>query len=222
MNNKVRKNSSLLIKENSHMTQDLHIKSGENIILSPKNPQFAGLFKKVQPNNIDEVKAMLGLKIKPTPAKVLRLGPNLGRVTSTISERTARSRFVEFDPSIGIYRPPKLTAQPVSFNELHASDKRVQARARDLVYRAAHQYVYGDSQAVSGWVPIINDYLKVLKAIVNWMSANTIIIEHGGTLTIAADTQLVEAWQILMYGSGQIVCQGNTTIRVISSLQGNL
>lgn len=192
------------------MANDIQVKAGEHITLSPTSDRFAPFYKSVRPKDIDEVRKLIGPKLRPE---------FLGRFRSRIERRAAR--YTELDPATGVYRIPELSAIMVSKADLKSRDKKIQARAHDMVYRAAKEYVYGDHQSVAQWKPLINAWLAV-EALIRWIEANTVEIGDGGSLTISKNTLALYAWKIKMHGSGKIICEGDTTINVTTSLEGNL
>jgi hypothetical protein len=93
-------------------------------------------------------------------------------------------------------------------DETSSEEEKIEARR--YAREAAKQYIYGNAD-VSTHKALIEAYLTLRGVIVYVPVFKNIIVNNGATLNIAANTFLVSAYSICLYGSGKIECDGPTT-----------
>ena len=171
---------------------NLYVEAGETVVLAPDSQRFAGLYKRLHPSSIDEVRSILGLSDAAAQALNAK-----GSCQRTCVPTTLHSP-----------------------EDLSSEDRALRRRAKEVAVKAAYQYVFGANQdAFVQWKPLIDKYLELGKITVNYVVLQDIDIANGGTLIISADTNALNAANITIHGSGRIVCQGTISINCVT-LQG--
>ncbi len=171
---------------------NLYVDSGETVRLSPDAQRFSAVYKRLYPSSIDEVRTLIGLSESSTQA---------------LKAQTCCDPSATFT---GLASPDDLTS----------TDTAVSRRAKEIAIQAASQYVTGANPgALAQWKPLIDRYLEIGKAAINYALLGDIEIANGGTLLVSANTRALYANNIKIHGTGRIVCQGNITINC-TTLQG--
>jgi len=170
----------------------VRLESGECVTLSPNSERYRAAYHQVQPRSADDVRATLGLS--ETATKALQAG--------------------------GMCCQPAPAMAPLP-EDLSHEDADTRSGARRAAYAGLQAYVRSPTpNAYANQVPAFNRYLDLTKAIINIISLSDIEVADGATLTISANTHVVNARKIIIHGRGRIVCQGSTTFKIVS-LEGN-
>jgi len=170
----------------------LYVESGETVVLAPDSQRFAGVYKRLHPTSIDEVRSVLGLSDAASEA--------------LSGQGSCRRTCVP----TGLHSPEDLVSH----------DKALRRRAKDVAIKAAQAYVTGaDPEALAQWKPLIDRYLEIGKVTISYVVLNDIEVADGGTLVVSASTHGINANNIKIHGSGRIVCQGDISINC-ATLQG--
>ena len=186
--------SPLLERLNPADAPNLVVDAGATTILAQDSEAAGGAYRKIQPQSIDEVRAVLGPGDHPH-----------------------RSR-----DCCSTEMPAELGARHVSLADLESDDAEVREDARRLAYLAGRAYVRGlVTSETARWRPVIDRYLELTKAVINIAVLGDIDVYNGGTLVVSSATQAVLARHIRLHGTGQVVCKGPTTI-IASSLEGRI
>ena len=172
--------------------KNVHVLSGETLLVSPDSQRFKPFYKQLRPRSIDEVHAVLGLTEKAAKAVKNR----------SCCEKTSGQ------------------AALVAPEDLVSEDNTARFRARKLAYQVAQQYINSaDPSRFSEWKGVLDQFLEVTKASLQLVELLDIEVENGGTLLISANTHALYAKNVRIHGTGRIVCQGNISCR-FNSLQG--
>jgi hypothetical protein len=168
----------------------ISLEAGECVTLSPESSRFAGVYQQITPRSADEVRELLGL-------------------SGAAVEAVGRSRICCW-PERG------LAATPAA-EDLEAEDAETRVNARRRTYEAFQAYVYGsDTSSLVQLKPVLDHYLAVSKSKINIARLMDIEVADRATLTISASTQVVRARNVIIHGTGRIVCQGSTTFKIVS------
>jgi hypothetical protein len=182
-------------------TMDLQVESGESVLLSPTSARFQAAYQQIRPQTIDQVRLVLGFSenaVKALQAAGTATAPAMATAGTTLRTLSA----------------------VIPASDLVATDATTRLQARDLAYQAAGAYITSPNPAhFSQMVPVLNQYLIDAKAILNIISLLNIDVADGATLTISKNTHALYANNIVIHGSGKIVCQGRITFKV-STVQG--
>jgi hypothetical protein len=170
-------------------TPSLRVEKGEKVTLAFESQRFKGSFRKVRPRSANEVRQLVGLS---------------DGMAQTLRER-------------GVCRHEASPAAIVSADELDSSDKSVRGRALAITEKALYDYLYAVSAApLAQMESAIGRYLEIADVVLNVAVLQDIEVADGATLTIPANTHVVEANKIILHGSAQIDCVALTKFRVKS------
>jgi hypothetical protein len=172
----------------SDAPQSLRLESGECLTLSPNSERYRAAYHQVQPRSAEDVRAALGLS--ETATKALQAG--------------------------GMCCQPAPSMAPLP-EDLSHEDADTRSGARRAAYAGLQAYVRSPTpNAFVSQVPAMNRYLDLTKAIINIISLSDIEVADGATLTISANTHVVNARKVIIHGNGRIVCKGATTFKIVS------
>ena len=171
---------------------NLYVEAGETVVLTPDSQRFGGVYKRLHPSSIDEVRSILGLS--DAAAEAL----------------SAKGSCQRSCVPTGLHSP----------EDLLSHDKALERRAKEMAITAARQYVTGaNPEALAQWKPLIDRYLEIGKVVINYVVLHDIEVADGGTLVVSANTHGINANNIKIHGSGRIVCRGSVSINC-ATLQG--
>ena len=169
----------------------LRLESGECVTLSPTSDRFRLAYQQIQPRRAQDVRAALGFS--ETAIKALQ--------------------------AQGMCCPPSPAVSPRP-EDLTDEDAETRNAARRAAYTALQAYVHDTAPSASAnLLPALDRYLDITKAIINIVALSDIEVADGATLTITANTHVVNARKVIIHGSGRIVCKGSTKFK-ITSLEG--
>lgn len=188
--------------------RNLVVQEGETRVLSYKSDAFKSYYETIIPKSVDEIKDMIGIpdnsskpiqheqQFKKTTAKPLLNKPNFVKIAmpANVDVSRLRSRIIS---------PQLLTSPDVGDDE--------KTEMMRLTHMAIKAYIYGDSAIVAMWLPTMEEYLKIKGAVLFVPIFNNIEVYNDATLQIAADTHVLYANDIRLYGTGKIICNGPTT-----------
>jgi hypothetical protein len=173
---------------------DLTVAEGQTVDLSPSAPNFKQFYQQIHPQTIDQVRQVLGFSV-------------------TSNAKLLKAKIV---PKV-----KTLSLKPIAVTELQAgaaADKL--AATRVTLYNAGAEYVFHpDPSAYQAWVPALNQYIIQSGALLNVIGLQNITVNNGATLTISKNTHALYANNVVVHGTGRIVCKGKVTFK-INSLQG--
>ena len=172
----------------------LRAETGETIVVSPQSERFRRHYSTAQPRTAKEFRAIVGLSEE---------------ASQTLRQRPAWTPTVD---EIGGYLVPE---------ELDSPDDHVRARASDLASKALLSYAKSANTDILSQVEsAIARHLEILGVSVNLVALSDIYVADGATLVISSDTHVVEARQVVIEGSGKIMCSGFTKF-MVESIRGN-
>jgi hypothetical protein len=167
-------------------TQVLRVERGEQIVLSPESPRFQDHYQEIRPRSAAELREIIGLPVEVAQALHER---------GAYYQRTARS------------------SKPVAAEDLDSRDDNVRVRAWTNTGNALRDYVYAtDPQFLEQMEPAFAKYLGYSQIVLKVAVLPDIVVADGGTMLIPEGTDVVRANNIIIHGTGKIVCHVGTKI----------
>jgi hypothetical protein len=175
-------------------TKVLRVERGERIVLSPESPRFRENYLQIRPRTASEVREVLGLSAE---------------VAQALHDRGVRSRRSAH------------SSATVAVEDLDSRDEVARTRARCNTGNALQDYVYAiNPQFLSQMEPVFVKYLEYWQPLIKIAVLPDIEVADGGTMMISADTNVVRANNIVVSGTGKIVCLGPMKFEA-NSIVGN-
>lgn len=187
--------------------QDLVVEEGETVVLSHSSNKFKSIYQKIKPESIDHIKELIGV-----PKRFQKTKSSIRQTFSTCSPESS-SVFKKSSLNISA----RMISPSVLTDDKSSEEEKIEARR--FAREAAKQYIYGSTD-VDTHKALIEAYLTLRGVFVYVPIFNNITVYNGATLNIAANTFLVRANNICLYGSGKIVCNGPTTFES-NTFKGN-
>ncbi|MGA2714742.1 MAG: hypothetical protein ABSG41_16705 [Bryobacteraceae bacterium] len=173
---------------------DLTVAAGQTVDLSPTAAQYKQFYQQIHPQTIDQVRQVLGFSAASNAALLK-------------AKTTPVVRALSLKPIAVAALQPTTAAATL-------------AATRISLYNAGAEYVsHPDPSSYSAWVPALNQYIAQSGAVLNVIGLQNITVNNGATLTISKDTHALYANNIVVHGTGRIVCKGKLTFK-INSLEG--
>lgn len=184
---------------------DLVVPEGDTYTISTARSDLQSKLIEFKPRTIDEVKLLLGVSVE-TVSPLTQI--NLSRLPTFKSVRKCTS-----DDSCEMKVNPahRFTTQP---------EKERKESVRN-VRKVAYEMVYRNFETADAIKKLVNSYLELSEAIIWGILFQNITILNGATLNVAANTHILFANNVKMYGTGKIVSQGPLTLKC-SSCEGQL
>ena len=178
---------------------DFVVKKGTTRVLSCTDEKSKQFYQAIKPKSAAELKELIGVPEGfQSPAVKQQMRAKFMSEIMYGKEKKAFSNI--FAKTIS---PKILTSRKTSKNEIF--------EAKECARLATEYYVYIDSTEVSHLTYLIDWYLELRDATIYVPILEDIIVYDNGTLNIAANTYVVYANKIQLFGSGKIVCDGPTT-----------
>ena len=178
------------------MSQDVVVKAGETVILSPDSSSFKASVKQYKPKTIEEVRNLLGITLKPT-------------VKTPVVQSA-------------VLLHPDLKSVVFAAADLKSKVLETKRSATKFAYAAAKQYVQSaDVSNMAHLTPVMDQYILNSNVLLNIFQFGNIEIANGGTLQVSKNTHAIYANAIKMHGTGKIVCKGAVSIHA-TTVQGKL
>lgn len=172
----------------------LRVERGERIVLSPDSPRFRENYQQLQPRTAMQAREILGMS--PEVAK-------------SLYERGVRPER------------SALSSAPVAAEDLDSRDEAVRARARTNIGNALLDYVYApDTKFLTEMEPAFVKHLEYLRPVIMIAVLPDIEVAAGATMVVSVDTHVLKANNIVISGTGRIVCLGPTKFEA-NSIVGN-
>ena len=178
--------------------QNLVVEEGETVVLSYSSNKFKGIYQKIKPESLEHIKELIGV-----PKRFQKTESSIRQMFSTCSPESS-SVFKKSSLNISA----RMISPSVLTDENSSEEEKIEARR--FAREAAKQYIYGNTD-VDTHKALIEAYLTLRGVFIYVPVFNNIVVNNGATLNIAANTFLVRANNICLYGSGKIVCDGPTT-----------
>jgi len=119
-------------------------------------------------------------------------------------------------------RPSTATAALVPAADVTSEDDQVRFRARQVAYDVSREYLSSANPSyLAPWQASLDAFIVATKAVLHLAFLGDIDVTNGATLTISSNTQVLYANNVVIHGSGKIVCKGPVKFK-ISSLKGDL
>jgi len=183
----------------SDKLQDLIVEEGETVVLSYSSKKFNRFYQKIKPDSVDHLKELIGV-----PKQFQKAKSSIRQAFSTCSPESS-SVFKKSSLNLSA----RMIPQSVLTDANSSEEEKIEARR--FAREATKQYIYGNSDDMAHQKALIETYLKLREVTLYVPIFNNITVHNGATLNIAANTFLVRANNICLYGSGKIVCNGPTT-----------
>lgn len=195
------------VTADANKLQDLIVEEGETVVLSYSSKKFRSIYQKIKPDSVDQLKELIGI-----PKQFQKTNSS---ICQTFSTRSLESSSVFKKSSLNLSArmiPPSVLTDAESSEE-----EKIEARR--FAREATKQYIYGNIE-MAHQKSLIEAYLKERGVAIFVPIFNNITVHNGATLSIAANTFLVRANNVCLYGSGKIECNGPTTFDC-STFKGN-
>lgn len=184
--------------------QDLIVEEGETVVLSYTSDKFKRFYQKIKPESVDHLKELMGV-----PRQFQKTRSSIRNTSFTCVPGSSSSLRKS---SVNIFS--RMISPAVLTDDKSPEEDKIEARK--FAREAARQYIYGDSAEVIHQKPLIEKYLELRDMCLFIPMFKNITVYNEGTLSISANTYVVRANRVRLYGTGQIVCDGPTTFDCLS------
>ena len=158
----------------------LRVERNEQIVLSPEASRFRDNYLQIRPRTAHELRDALGLSAEAARALHER---------GVRPQRSARS------------------SATIAVEDLNSRDEAVRGRARNNIGAALEDYVYAiDPKFLSEMEPAFAKYLEYWQPVLQIAVLADIEVSDGGTMMIPEGTHVLRANNIVVNGTGRIVC----------------